>query len=618
MKKKLLLIAMMVVIFALALVVSVSAENKIIKLGELPTLDEIRANPESYVSHLDAFDSSNLYLQDPTSVVVLCDQQAVPSYFVFPASYIINSTSYNLSYDALNKALANADASVFAGYARNSGRGGTIYMIRIEVPTYVNRFGYDKFESNVNVKEVYFPTHIVVNEETGEEREVTYFSEFTQADFFNGASSLEVIHNIDKVPTTYFTNAFFAYCSSLKSIKLPQGLTGIGGSCFVGCSSLESIEIPETVTSISGSAFKACSSLKEITLPNSDKSIGKGAFSNCSSLETVRFGAGFNTFSRVNQDYETFYNCDSLKYVYIPSGFLTAVSGATKGDYKHIFNDIDSEVTFFFTGTKAEAEEIVRLMALTNNNPTLGNAVIEAYDPTKDYSGAETNIIVYGYNLCDAFYKSEHNVQDINACVDKCVQCLDVVVKANPQHAITTTYAYENGFSASGTKTVCCGNKDCPLNKEAEVSSIDAIFEGFVYSTREENGSRYGIVLSYYVNTDALSAYQDNTDKTVSYGVMAIAKQGVNGNPLNADGTPSVESIIATDVTGIPSVDFIIWGSKNAWETELEDGTLVADIDFYILGYVAENGALDYFCAEASSKDITALTALSYNDIKAM
>ena len=99
---------------------------------------------------------------------------------------------------------------------------------------------------------------------------------------------------------------------------------------------------------------------------------------------------------------------------------------------------------------------------------------------------------------------------------------------------------------------------------------------------------------------------------------MAIAKQGVNGNPLNADGTPSVESIIATDVTGTPSVDLIIWGSKNAWETELEDGTLVADIDFYILGYAVENGALDYFYGEASSSDITALEALSYNDIKVM
>jgi hypothetical protein len=241
--------------------------------------------------------------------------------------------------------------------------------------------------------------------------------------------------------------------------------------------------------------------------------------------------------------------------------------------------------------------------------------VVEAYDPTKDYSGAETNIIVYGYNLCDAFYKGEHNVQDINACVDKCVQCLDVVVKANPQHAITTTYAYENGFSASGTKTVCCANADCPLNKEAEVSAVLAIFEGFQYATRQENGTKYGMVLSYCVNTEALVAYETTMNTKVSYGVLAVAKANATDTILDASGESSVKNIISTEITGTPSVDLIIWGDNATWDAVI-DGVAVKDMAFYIVGYYVENEAVSYFSGANSSSGLMALATTSYSEVK--
>ncbi|MBQ7761556.1 MAG: leucine-rich repeat protein [Clostridia bacterium] len=536
MKKKILLISLMVVIFTMALVFSVSAENKVIKLDTLPTLEEIHANPNAYVSHLDAFDSNSFYASDPNSVVVLSDQQETPTYYVFPACYVITSASYTLSFDSLNTALAEADASAFASYKRNSGRGGTIYMIRIEVPTYVNKFGYDKFEDNTNVKEVYFPTKTVVDAETGLEKEVTYFSAFSQADFFNGASSLEIIHNIDKVPTTSYTGAMFANCASLKEITLLPGLTSISSSCFSGCSSLTKIDIPSTVTSVSTKAFYGCSGLTELILPNGVTSVGKLAFSGCTKLEKLNFGESFTTFVRVNTDYETTTSCTSLKYVYIPEGFLTAISGASAGDYKHIFNISSAKIAFFFTGTEEQAEQIKTIMASTNNNPNLGNATLEKYDPTVDYtdyaSTKGSNVLIWGYNKCEAFYEGTH-LED---------------------GEVAYTYVDENGNATtesytSALKVSCPCGRSCGV--ESVIETIPALFTNLGYSEKEYSNG--GIQISFAVNNQAVARYNEVMNTTIAYGIFAVAQgnaQDEEGNDkaiINADGT---------SVTGVASVDF--------------------------------------------------------------
>lgn len=49
-----------------------------------------------------------------------------------------------------------------------------------------------------------------------------------------------------------------------------------------------------TVTSIGSYAFEYCTSLKSITIPNSVTTIEQEAFNNCSNLSNVRFGKMFN------------------------------------------------------------------------------------------------------------------------------------------------------------------------------------------------------------------------------------------------------------------------------------------------------------------------------------
>ena len=47
----------------------------------------------------------------------------------------------------------------------------------------------------------------------------------------------------------------FYYCSSLRSLVLPDSVTSIGDSAFCGCRSLTDIVIPDSVTSIGHCAF---------------------------------------------------------------------------------------------------------------------------------------------------------------------------------------------------------------------------------------------------------------------------------------------------------------------------------------------------------------------------
>ena len=66
-------------------------------------------------------------------------------------------------------------------------------------------------------------------------------------------------------------------------VVLPDTLGGypvteVGAYAFSGCSSLTSIKIPDGVTSIDEAAFRGCSSLTDITIPDGVTSIGSFVF----------------------------------------------------------------------------------------------------------------------------------------------------------------------------------------------------------------------------------------------------------------------------------------------------------------------------------------------------
>ena len=106
----------------------------------------------------------------------------------------------------------------------------------------------------------------------------------------------------------------FAYCNSLKSVTIPDGVTNIGSCAFYNCSNLTSVNIPDSVTNIGSGAFLGCSNLTSVNIPGNVTTIGSDAFASCSSLTSVDIPDSVTTIGS-----NAFRNCDSLISINVDS-----------------------------------------------------------------------------------------------------------------------------------------------------------------------------------------------------------------------------------------------------------------------------------------------------------
>ena len=96
----------------------------------------------------------------------------------------------------------------------------------------------------------------------------------------DATGELVIPETIEGNPVTSIGNYAFAFCRSLTSITIPDGVTCIEQRAFWGCSSLTSITIPDSVTSIGEGAFFSCTSLTSITFEGPAPPMGLGVFLN--------------------------------------------------------------------------------------------------------------------------------------------------------------------------------------------------------------------------------------------------------------------------------------------------------------------------------------------------
>lgn len=96
---------------------------------------------------------------------------------------------------------------------------------------------------------------------------------------FRGCAALKSVN----VPAgvTAIEDETFRSCSALAGIDLP-GVKQIGEYAFAFCTSLSSVGLHEGLTKISQYAFNNCTALSEITFPSTLTTVGQYAFSGCS------------------------------------------------------------------------------------------------------------------------------------------------------------------------------------------------------------------------------------------------------------------------------------------------------------------------------------------------
>lgn len=109
----------------------------------------------------------------------------------------------------------------------------------------------------------------------------------------------------------------FSGCTSLQTVKIPEGVTEIGLNAFYNCSNLKKITLPSSVTVIKDSAFENCTSLDGIVIPDSVTSIGACAFVNCKSMKSLKISNSITELPRY-----VFGKCASLTEVTIPDSVV--------------------------------------------------------------------------------------------------------------------------------------------------------------------------------------------------------------------------------------------------------------------------------------------------------
>lgn len=105
----------------------------------------------------------------------------------------------------------------------------------------------------------------------------------------------------------------FSGCVSLQRIDIPEGVTSISNSAFGYYKSLQQVNLPDSLRKIGYNSFGNCTSLQDLQIPADVAEIGGGAFINCTSLESVSLPSNIQQIN-----HSTFENCTSLKSIDLP------------------------------------------------------------------------------------------------------------------------------------------------------------------------------------------------------------------------------------------------------------------------------------------------------------
>lgn len=92
---------------------------------------------------------------------------------------------------------------------------------------------------------------------------------------------------IDGYTVTGIDDKAFQNVTSMKTLKIPMGITQIGIYAFEGCTSLVTVTLPDTLQGLGTYVFKDCISLQSATLNAGRVNVTEGLFQGCTALSSV-------------------------------------------------------------------------------------------------------------------------------------------------------------------------------------------------------------------------------------------------------------------------------------------------------------------------------------------
>ncbi len=429
---------------------------------------------------------------------------------------------------------------------------------------------------------------------------------------FQGCKALKEVGwptTMTKIPGSTFNG-----CTSLPNFTIPSHVTRIEGSVFNGCTSFTEINIPSTVEYIGSDCWRGCTGVTkiiidpncpvthiyahtfdgtratEITLPNSVEQIGQSNF-NSGTYVTINLGASFVGFQASNGTQPPFALGSSLKYIYLSDTFDCVRNAVFSWNDNNAneYNNIYLDLTFFYTGTKEQAESIVA-SAKDVNTYISSMTVISASDYAKAVAdgtlvtgvkGTPARYMVYGYNKCEAFYDGKHAISE------------------------DATLKFEGEDYISRYISVCACTRGCGSDAVTEICG--PLFKNKGYSVYEEN-SKGNITYGIYVDEANVEAYEKFTGNDVSFGfVVGNVNDELDGKIIGNDGTCLLNGAIATDFATIDFKSFSVYNLKiTGIATDAQKSKSI-----YCGTYVVDGGSVSYIGDNVTDKAV----AVSYNAI---
>ena len=123
---------------------------------------------------------------------------------------------------------------------------------------------------------------------------------------------------------------------------------------------------------------------------------------------------------------------------------------------------------------------------------------------------------------------------------------------------------------------------------------------GYSYS---DNG---GITQHYGVDRDVVARYEELTGETVKFGVVTATRNHVAGNPINSNGTPVSNKVVAVDFTDT------VYDVFDVIVTGIPEGNF-DNTEIICCAYVIVNGEVSYIDSDAQVKNAPAYT---FNKVK--
>lgn len=393
--------------------------------------------------------------------------------------------------------------------------------------------------------------------------------------YFHEDAPIDQISGYDQGQGT-LNNTAFHECKSMRKVVFPKTLVkiddgGNGYGAMYCCENLTELVIyKETPLVYVGQyAFGYCKSLTQIILPNTVKTVKDRAFEGCAKLTKLNLGASVEKLTGQSMTYIS----PAIQYFYVPNT-ITEVSGS------HIFTNEGGSggkySVVFFAGTYDEAKALNDLLGNKNNqkfytsdysNMIEWNSEISDDGYVQKATNDKKYYVVYGYNKCLAFYDGHKHDTDCTTA-DACQNGCGVTAAKTDGHIEKETFVFENGFAFAGVYAVACQNSGCTYGTSEETSPI---FVASGYSTNATTGIAGG----FAIDTKLLEKFQTINGKTITFGLLVANPDHIANSFFTEDKevnfAPDKKGALKVDIDSVEyrNLNYTVNGCANYEDLEL-------------------------------------------------